>query len=147
MLQARRSRFRFPMRSFDFQLNYPFSCTMVLESTQPLTQMSTRKLLGGKGRAARKTDNLIVICEPIAYKMFQPRRLATLWASKFCYGDSVTAYGFSIVYLDVSLFLYFYDFQCIVIYVRPIVKERPIPKPFTLITRNWQICTPTYSTN
>jgi hypothetical protein len=34
-----------------------------------LTEMSTRNLPGGKGRPARKTDNLTVICGPIVYKM------------------------------------------------------------------------------
>jgi hypothetical protein len=33
---------------------------MALESTQPLTEMSTRNLPGGKGRPARKADNLTV---------------------------------------------------------------------------------------
>jgi hypothetical protein len=36
---------------------------MSLGSTQPLTEMSTRNLLGGKGRQARKADNLAAICE------------------------------------------------------------------------------------
>jgi hypothetical protein len=31
---------------------------MALGSTQPLTEMSTRNLPGGKGRPARKADNL-----------------------------------------------------------------------------------------
>jgi hypothetical protein len=39
----------------------PSSRTMALGSTQPLTEMSTRNLLGGKGRPARKADNLIAI--------------------------------------------------------------------------------------
>jgi hypothetical protein len=39
--------------------------TMVLGLTQPLTIMTTRNLLGGKGRTARKADNLTAICEPI----------------------------------------------------------------------------------
>jgi hypothetical protein len=43
----------------------PFSRNMALVSTQPLTEMSTRDFPGGKGRAARKTDNLTAICEPI----------------------------------------------------------------------------------
>jgi hypothetical protein len=34
-------------------------------STQPLTEMSIRNLLAGKGRPARKADNLTAICEPI----------------------------------------------------------------------------------
>jgi hypothetical protein len=32
---------------------------------QPLTEMSTRDLLAGKGRPAHKADNLTAICEPI----------------------------------------------------------------------------------
>jgi hypothetical protein len=38
---------------------------MVLGSTQPLTEMITRNLPGGKGRPTRKADNLTAICEPI----------------------------------------------------------------------------------
>jgi hypothetical protein len=38
---------------------------MALGSTQPLTEMSTRNLPGGKGPPVRKDDNLNVICEPI----------------------------------------------------------------------------------
>jgi hypothetical protein len=38
---------------------------MVLESTQPLTEMSTRNLPVGKGRPARKAGNITAICEPI----------------------------------------------------------------------------------
>jgi hypothetical protein len=37
---------------------------MALGSTQPLTEMSTRDLPGGKGRPVSKTDNLTAICEP-----------------------------------------------------------------------------------
>jgi hypothetical protein len=40
------------------------SCTMALGSTQPLTEISTRNLPGGKGRPVHKADNLTVICEP-----------------------------------------------------------------------------------
>jgi hypothetical protein len=40
-------------------------CTMALGSTQPLTEMSTRSLPGGKGQPAHKAENLTVICEPI----------------------------------------------------------------------------------
>jgi hypothetical protein len=35
---------------------------MALGSTQPLTEMSTRNLFGGKGRPALKADNLSDIC-------------------------------------------------------------------------------------
>jgi hypothetical protein len=38
---------------------------MALGSTQPLTEKSTRNLLGGKGRPAREADNLAAICEQI----------------------------------------------------------------------------------
>jgi hypothetical protein len=38
---------------------------MVLGSTQPVTEVSTRNLPGGKGRPVRKADNLTAICEPI----------------------------------------------------------------------------------
>jgi hypothetical protein len=65
MLEAGRSRVRFPMRSLDFSIEpNPSSRTIALRSTQPLTEMSTRAL-GGEGRPARKADKLTVICEPI----------------------------------------------------------------------------------
>jgi hypothetical protein len=38
---------------------------MALGSTQPLTEMSTRNLPGGKDWPARKADNLTAIFEPI----------------------------------------------------------------------------------
>jgi hypothetical protein len=38
---------------------------MVLGSTQPLTEMSTKNLAGGKELPPRKDDNLTAICEPI----------------------------------------------------------------------------------
>jgi hypothetical protein len=38
---------------------------MALGSTQPLTEMSTKNLPGGKGRRARKAYNLTAIYEPI----------------------------------------------------------------------------------
>jgi hypothetical protein len=38
---------------------------MALGSTQPLIELSTRNLLGGKGRPAREADNLATICESI----------------------------------------------------------------------------------
>jgi hypothetical protein len=48
-----------------FNVPNPSSRTMSLGSTQPLTEMTTRNLPGGKGRPARKADNLTAICEPI----------------------------------------------------------------------------------
>jgi hypothetical protein len=44
---------------------------MALESTQPLTEMSTRNLPGGKGRPARKSDNLTIS------QTYGPPRLVT----------------------------------------------------------------------
>jgi hypothetical protein len=58
---------------------------MALGSTQPLTEMSTRNLPGGKGQPACKADSLTAICEPIVWKMWEPRRLTTLWATMACY--------------------------------------------------------------
>jgi hypothetical protein len=38
---------------------------MALWSSQPLTEMSTRNLLGGKGQTVHKADNITTICELI----------------------------------------------------------------------------------
>jgi hypothetical protein len=48
-----------------FNLPNPSSRTMALGSTQPLTEMSTRNLPGGKGRPALKANNLTAISESI----------------------------------------------------------------------------------
>jgi hypothetical protein len=53
---------------------------MALGWTKPLTEMSTRNL----------SDNLTAICDPIVWKMWEPQRLTTLWASTACYNDSFT---------------------------------------------------------
>jgi hypothetical protein len=63
---------------------------MASGSTQLLTEMSTRNLLGGKGLPASKADNLTATYEPIVYKMWERRRLTTLWASTACYRVSFT---------------------------------------------------------
>jgi hypothetical protein len=63
---------------------------MALGSTQPLTEMSTRNRPGRKGQPARKADNHTAICEPIVYKMWEPRRLTDVWASTASYRDSFT---------------------------------------------------------
>jgi hypothetical protein len=55
MLQAGRSRVRFPMRKLDvFSLPNPSSRTMSLGSNQPLIGKGNRNLPGGKGRPVRK---------------------------------------------------------------------------------------------
>jgi hypothetical protein len=51
--------------------------------------MSTGNLPGGKGRPALKAD-LTAICEPIVEKMWESRRLTTLWAFTAFYRDSFT---------------------------------------------------------
>jgi hypothetical protein len=43
----------------------PSSRAVALGSTQPVTELSTRNLPGGKGRPASKGDNLTAICELI----------------------------------------------------------------------------------
>jgi hypothetical protein len=68
---------------------------MVLGSTQTLTEMSTRNLPGGKGWLAHKAGNLTAICEPTVLKMWEPRRLTTLWASTVSYRDSFTFFTHS----------------------------------------------------
>jgi hypothetical protein len=66
MLQVGRAGFQFPEEVIGF-FNWPnpSSRTMALGLTQHLTEMSTRNLSGGKGRPARKADNLTAISEPI----------------------------------------------------------------------------------
>jgi hypothetical protein len=53
---------------------------MALGWTQPLTEMSTRNLLGGKGRPAREADNLTAVCE-------LSRKCGSLYVSQL-YGPS-----------------------------------------------------------
>ena len=49
MLQAGRSRVRFPMVSWEFFIDNPSDRTMALGSTQPLKEMSTRNISWGGG--------------------------------------------------------------------------------------------------
>jgi hypothetical protein len=44
-------------------------------------------LPGGNGRPALKADNLTAVCESTVYKMWEPRRLTTLWVSTACYKE------------------------------------------------------------
>jgi hypothetical protein len=64
MLQAGRSPVRVPDEIDFFNLPDPSSLIMALGSTQPLIEMSTRNLPGGKKRPARKVDNLAANYEP-----------------------------------------------------------------------------------
>jgi hypothetical protein len=63
MLQAGRSPVRVPDKVDVFNLPNPSSRIMALGSTQPLTEIITRDLPGGKKRPARRADNLAAICE------------------------------------------------------------------------------------
>jgi hypothetical protein len=69
----------------------PSAHNMSLRSTQPLTEMSTRKFPGVKGdRLGPKADNPTAICEPVVQKMWKPRCLTTLWVSMTSHRDSFT---------------------------------------------------------
>jgi hypothetical protein len=63
MLQAGKSPVRVPDEVDFFNLPNPSSRTMAVGSTQPLTEMSTRNIPGGKKRPARRADNLATIYE------------------------------------------------------------------------------------
>jgi hypothetical protein len=65
---------------------------MTLGSTQPVIEMSSRNLPGGKERLARKAaDNLTAICEPTVSQ--------TPWASTVCYRDRV-------IFLYIYIYIY-----------------------------------------
>jgi hypothetical protein len=64
MLQAGRSPVQVTDEVDFFNVPNPSSRTMALGSTQPLTEMSTRNLPGGKKQLARKADNLAAIYVP-----------------------------------------------------------------------------------
>jgi hypothetical protein len=92
VLQAGRTRIRLPMRSLDFSLDLILPA---LTSTQLLTEKSKMNLPWGVkgGRPARKADSLTAICEVIVQKMWEPRRLSTLWATTTYYRDSLPCVG------------------------------------------------------
>jgi hypothetical protein len=61
MLQAERSPVEVPDEVDFFNFPNPSSRTMALGSTQPLTEMSTRNLPGGKKWLVTRADNLVAI--------------------------------------------------------------------------------------
>jgi hypothetical protein len=61
---AGRSPVRVPDEVDFFNLPNPSSRTIILGSTRPLTEMSTRKLPGDKKRPAHRADNFAAIYEP-----------------------------------------------------------------------------------
>jgi hypothetical protein len=68
MLEAGRSPIRIPVKVDFFSLLNTSSRTTALGSTRPLTGVNTRDLSGGKGRSARRADNVDAICEPNVWK-------------------------------------------------------------------------------
>jgi hypothetical protein len=81
-----------PWGQWIFSFPNPSSRSMVLGSTQSLTEKSIRNRPAGKAWPARKVNNLKAICEPIFYKMWESRLLSTLWAFTACYRYSVTCF-------------------------------------------------------
>jgi hypothetical protein len=61
---------------------------MVLGLTEPLSEMSTRNLLGVKVRPERKA-RLTAICKPIVLKMLESRRVIILLVSTACYSNTL----------------------------------------------------------
>jgi hypothetical protein len=64
MLQTGKSPVRIPDEVDFFNLPNLSSRTMALGSSQPITEMSTRNLPGGKKRPVRRADNLAASYEP-----------------------------------------------------------------------------------
>jgi hypothetical protein len=68
MLQAGRSPIRVPDEVDLFNWRNHSSRAMAVGSAQPLIEMSTRNLPGGKKRPARRGDNTAAIYEPNVWK-------------------------------------------------------------------------------
>jgi hypothetical protein len=55
--------------------------------------MSARNFPAVKGRPERKADNITAVCEPTVKKLYESRRLTSLWASTASYRDSFTSFS------------------------------------------------------
>jgi hypothetical protein len=82
----------------------PFSCTMALDWTQPLTEISTENITVGKGRHTR-----LATSSPIAYKRWEPQRLTNIWASMACCRVSFT---FLPIILNLRIAVFWVILQC-----------------------------------
>jgi hypothetical protein len=86
-----------------FNLPNPSSRTMALGSTQPLTEMSTRNLPGGKKRPARRADNL---CRHLWAECLN------MWESTACTGKTLYIYVHCIYFF--MLWVYISPYDCYV---------------------------------
>jgi hypothetical protein len=87
ILKAGRSRVRFPVRSLDFSNYLILAAALRLWVVSACNRHEYQESFGGKGRPARKADNLTVI-----KKMWEPRRLTLVWASTACCKDSFSLF-------------------------------------------------------
>jgi hypothetical protein len=94
-----------------FNLPNPSGRTMALGSTQSVTEMSTRNHPGGKGRTARRAENLAAICESIVWTKCGSLDLSQSYRSSMaCYTDSFTFYLFYPCVCDFSDEVRYLDF-------------------------------------
>jgi hypothetical protein len=72
---------------------------MVPGSAQPLAELSTRNLPGGKWWPARKAD-ITAMYEPILWKMLEPRSLTTLRSPWHFIGIALSFYIYKQIKCD-----------------------------------------------